>query len=70
MKINMAHLTQIERGLTERFKYRIEVDESSSNFKVTFSDRYTGDIVADVLDKEDLVRIANDLKLIAGEGYD
>lgn len=63
----MENLTQIERSLTERFKYRIEVDESSSNFKVTFFDRYTRDVITDVLDKEDLVRMANDLKLIIGE---
>jgi hypothetical protein len=64
MKINMAHLTQIERAMSERFRYRVEVDETSSNFKVTFFDPMAQESVSETLSAEDISRIAQDLTLI------
>lgn len=42
----------------------MEVDETSSNFKVTFFDPMTQESVSEVFDKQDVNRIATDLKLI------
>lgn len=58
---------EISRRLNPRFVYQIQPHEGGEGYIIGFSDTVDGDCVADVLNKEELKRLAQDILLTIGD---